>query len=138
MDIWRSGDFARPVWLLQLGKFMAVGGVNTLVDLGGFYLLTQATGLVDHPVLAKLISYSFGILNSFVWNRLWTFRSGIAFTPGLALFVLSNLGSLFLNAGVMYFGLSAMKLSREFALALATASAFLLNFVVSKFVVFRS
>lgn len=131
-------DFARPVWLLQLGKFIVVGGINTLVDLGAFYLLTQVIGLVDHPVLAKVISYSFGILNSFVWNRLWTFHSGIAFTPGLALFILANLGSLFLNAGVMYFSLTALKLSREFALALATSSAFMLNFVVSKFVVFRS
>jgi len=138
MDALRSGYLARRVWLFQLGKFITVGVINTLVDLGVFFLLLQTTELAGNPVLAKAISYACGILNSFFWNRAWTFRSRIAIAPGLALFVFANLGALVVNAGGMYIGLNVLNLPRIFALTVATVSTFLLNFVVSKFVIFRS
>ena len=138
MSVFCFRNLVRAAWLSQLGKFVIVGSGNTLVDLGSFYLLIQTSGFVNHPVYAKVISYSIGILNSFFWNRFWTFRSGVAIAPSLALFVFFNLGSLFLNAGAMYLGLTTLDLPREFALALATMSALALNFLVSKFVVFRS
>ncbi len=125
-------------WLLQLGKFMTIGVLNTLVDLSVFFLLTHFTTLASYPVTAKALSYSCGILNSFLWNRAWTFRAKTAFIPGLALFLLVNLGALLLNAGMMYAGLVILQVPRLVALGLATLSSFLLSFVVSKFLVFRS
>ncbi|MBV2240858.1 GtrA family protein [Bacillus inaquosorum] len=54
-----------------LGRFCTVGVGNTLIDFGVFFLLTAC----HVPYLpAQICSYSAGIINSYVWNRSWTFR----------------------------------------------------------------
>ena len=45
-----------------LGRFCTVGVGNTLIDFGVFFLLT-----------ACHVSYTAGIVNSYVWTRNWTF-----------------------------------------------------------------
>ncbi|AUZ26621.1 GtrA family protein [Bacillus cabrialesii] len=54
-----------------LGRFCTVGVGNTLIDFGVFFLLTAC----HVPYLpAQICSYSAGVINSYVWNRSWTFR----------------------------------------------------------------
>ncbi|WP_424162592.1 GtrA family protein [Bacillus amyloliquefaciens] len=54
-----------------LGRFCTVGFGNTLIDFGVFFLLTAC----HVPYLpAQICSYSAGIINSYAWNRNWTFR----------------------------------------------------------------
>lgn len=53
------------------GRFCTVGVGNTLIDFGVFFLLAAC----HVPYLpAQICSYSAGIINSYVWNRKWTFR----------------------------------------------------------------
>ena len=61
---------------LQFLRFCVVGALNTLVDLLIFNLLvwsfpTQDSGLL---VVYNSMAYALGALNSFCWNKLWTFR----------------------------------------------------------------
>jgi putative flippase GtrA len=58
---------------LQVARFALVGGLNTVVDYGVFNLLSY--GLHMHLVGARLIGVTAGIVNSLLWNKLWTFRS---------------------------------------------------------------
>ena len=53
------------------GRFCTVGVGNTLIDFGVFFLLA-ACHVPSLP--AQICSYSAGIINSYVWNRKWTFR----------------------------------------------------------------
>jgi putative flippase GtrA len=55
----------------QAARFIVVGLINTLVDIGAFYLLSLIPGMPH--TLAKGISYVLGICNSFFWNKYWTF-----------------------------------------------------------------
>ena len=57
--------------LKTLLRFMTVGVGSTLVDFGLFTLLHLLAGIPTLP--ANIISYSCGIVNSFVFNRRWTF-----------------------------------------------------------------
>lgn len=62
--------------LWQFMRFCVVGGLNTFVDLLIFNLLvwglpTQDSGLL---VVYNSAAYAIGALNSFCWNKLWTFR----------------------------------------------------------------
>ena len=51
-----------------------VGVLNTLVDFGAFNLLVFVFGM---PVLvAYPFSVTAGIVNSFLWNKHWTFSAG--------------------------------------------------------------
>ncbi len=53
-------------------KFAVVGAANTAVDFALFWLLISAVGW--RPVLANSFSYSAGLANSYVLNKIWTFR----------------------------------------------------------------
>lgn len=71
-------------------KFNVVGMMNTLVDIIVFSLLVY----VHVPSgWAQVIGYSAGILNSFFWNRNWTFQHEEARFGGASFwkFVISNL-----------------------------------------------
>ena len=81
----------------QAVRFLVVGLLNTVVDLGVFYLLTLIPGMPD--IAAKTISYILGICNSFVWNKLWTFGAKGSGRTGreFGLFFLVNLPPLIVN-----------------------------------------
>ena len=128
---------ARPKWLVQAVKFGAVGVLNTTIDLGLYFLLTRWLGLGAWPVLAKVCSYAAGILNSFLWNKFWTFRSKAGLAATLVPFVLTSLVGLGINAGVLQVALKSLRLPELVALGLATLTALAWNFVISKFVIFK-
>src|SRR5260221_2750667 len=62
--------------LVQFIRFCVVGGLNTFVDVLVFNLLvwglpTQDSGLL---VVYNSLAYLVGAVNSFCWNKLWTFK----------------------------------------------------------------
>ncbi len=58
----------------RISRFLAVGGVGTILD---FSLLTLLK-LAGLPTLfANSLSFTAGLLNNFTWNRLWTFNDGV-------------------------------------------------------------
>jgi putative flippase GtrA len=59
--------------LIQLIKFGLVGIMNTLITLAVIYVLMNLFGF-DYR-LSNLIGYILGLINSFIWNRNWTFKS---------------------------------------------------------------
>lgn len=57
----------------QFAKYILVGGGNTLVTLTVILLLKSVLGV--NPWLSNAIGYVAGMINSFLWNKLWVFRS---------------------------------------------------------------
>ncbi len=62
--------------VVQFLRFCVVGSLNTLVDVLAFNLLiwmfpTQDSGLL---VIFNSLAYLIGAVNSFCWNKIWTFR----------------------------------------------------------------
>ncbi len=75
------GRWLYPAWFTQAAKFVLVGILNTVLDIGLYLVLTRWIGVFARwRVVAKGISYGAGVLNSFCWNRSWTFkvRAGVA------------------------------------------------------------
>jgi len=126
-----------PQTLLQAVKFMAVGVLNTLIDAGSYFALTRWLGLAALPVLAKGLAYAIGMVNSFFWNRTWTFRSRSNPWRAAGLFTLTHVAALGINAGTMALALQGLHLPELIALGLATGASFVWNFVLNKWVVFR-
>jgi len=62
--------------LVQLLRFCIVGGLNTFVDVLAFNLLVW--GLPTHDsgllVVYNSLAYLIGAVNSFCWNKVWTFK----------------------------------------------------------------
>ena len=127
-----------PKWLKQAAKFGSVGVLNTLLDLALYFVLTRWLGLGGQRTIAKGISYSVGVLNSYFLNRVWTFpghdgSSWAALFP----FVLSSLVGLAINTGMLDLCLKTLGLPEIIAIGVATASSLLWNFLVSKFLIFK-
>lgn len=131
------GFMYQQKWMTQAVKFVLVGLLNTLVDAAFYVVLTRWLGLGNRQALAKAISYGAGVINSYAWNRTWTFKSDAKIASTLAPFVLTGLAGAVISSAGMHFALQTLGLSEVIAFMLATAATYVWNFAITKFVVFR-
>ena len=95
----RDAAVARP-GLVQLGKFLIVGASSFVIDAGSFNILFYKLHLP--LLLAKTITFMFGVTNGFIWNRRWTFRGRVGTAAKqYPKFVLTNMVGLALNLTIM-------------------------------------
>lgn len=59
--------------LLRFVKYCAVGVLNTLLCLGVIFFCKSILEL--NPYLSNALGYGVGLINSFLWNKKWVFRS---------------------------------------------------------------
>jgi dolichol-phosphate mannosyltransferase len=60
---------------LQFIKFCIVGGSGTAVDMAMLYLLADPRSLGLNVTLSKFCAAEIALVNNFVWNEVWTFKS---------------------------------------------------------------
>ena len=130
--------------IFQFGKFAAVGFSNTAIDWGVFNLLLVPLGFTTSVyVPSKAASFAIATLNSFFWNRFWSFdRQGTAHIGSEAMkFYLFTAAGLGINVAVATFvkeiGPETRLWAGIAAPALATAISMIWNFSAYRFVVFR-
>lgn len=117
-------------------KFSITGAVNTLVDVGVYTLLSVALGL--NVFFGQCCGYAAGMLNSYLINRKWTFKSSNRFfSLQLVRFIITNLAVLavsllFLKIFIEFWGLG--KLVAKLA---TTCITLVLSFLLNRFWVFR-
>lgn len=117
-------------------KFQCVGVVNFFVDLGVFTLLHTVIGL--NAVPSNIVSYSCGIVNSFMLNRYWTFKIKLKFISlDFLKFLFVNLLSLGVNTLAVYILVDLYDLNPTLSKIIATAFSFTVNFAGNKLLVFR-
>lgn len=118
------------------GKFAVVGIANTVLDASLFLLLVY--GLEVPPVAANLISYSAGMINSFVLNKNWTFSHTAGQgepTQQFVLFALLNLVGLAIATALVWW--LAEPLGPALAKGVAVGAVFAWNYSTSRFLIFR-
>lgn len=59
--------------MLQLIRYGAVGVMNTLLTLAVIYILKSIAGV--NLWVSNAVGYVAGFVNSFIWNKMWVFRS---------------------------------------------------------------
>lgn len=126
--------------IIQFIKFALVGVTNTVVDWIVFYLLVNSM-LSNQHSLAKAISFVIAVLNSYLWNTVWTFKKEYQTvdTPKAAVFtkfvVVSVIGW---GVNVYVFNLASTQLTLQIInkdllpLVLASGSAIIVNFFGNK------
>ena len=138
---------AYPI-LHRLRRYLIVGTLSTLIDIG---LFAGLTGGLRWPTLAaNTLSYSAGIINGYTLNRRWTYGDGMTtFThqtlgPQFVRFVLVSLAALMINTILVFLLTSLLERlttsTYGVLLAKATAAGVSLgwNFLLNHFWTFRN
>ena len=133
----------------QAGKSFLVGILNTLIDLGILTLLMETFAIfAGLPyVIFKGVSFSFGSINSYFWNKFWTFekKETKETLRETSQFYLITIGGLLIHLGVTslivnllgpQFGLSE-RIWAYFGAIAAVFFGFSWNFLGYKFIVFK-
>jgi putative flippase GtrA len=130
----KTPRFSREL-ISQGARFVAVGFLNAVIGLGLFFLLYNLLR-VDY-VLANAIGYGCGLVNSFVWNKRWTFKSSK--NPGreIAFFLLFFAVSYGLNVSSVVFCVRKLGLDPNIAQFCGIAVYTSTNFFGNKCVTFR-
>ncbi|MDW8106973.1 MAG: GtrA family protein [Armatimonadota bacterium] len=160
----RSRIQALPLGVRQFLKFATVGVTNTAIDWGLAFFLTyytplprllggafvNLTGLPFRPEAAavwftKVISSGTATINSFIWNRRWTFciRNKHARMRQFAKFVVVNIIGMLLNSTITTllvrpFLPDPPRLVFMACQATATAIVLFWNFFANRYWTFRS
>lgn len=66
-----SGPFYNNLFLQQFSRFIFIGLFNTLLGYGTFLIFLDYSSYIVSLIAAHVV----GVLNSFIWNKYWTFRS---------------------------------------------------------------
>lgn len=134
--------------LYRIAKFILVGALNTFVDLGIlnafilFYDVAEGTPLA----IFKGLSFTVAVVNSYFWNKFWTFKSkeGDRKKEFIQFLVVSVIG-LFVNVGTVVVLVNVIGAPGDIAPTLwvniaalsATAASLAWNFIGYKFWVFK-
>ncbi|MBQ3731257.1 MAG: GtrA family protein [Muribaculaceae bacterium] len=136
---------------IQLLKYCVIGVLNTLITLVVFYLLNTRLGLSYG--ISNVVGYIFGVINSFLWNRNWVFKTKNDFKRELALFVIGFLICLALQLCVSWILLEGLgwkslpddiipffpmqKAGQNIVMVVAMVAYTLANYAYNRFVTFR-
>jgi len=131
-------------------KFLAVGIISSIVDFGLMNLFTLAFNL--SLVLSQAISFTVAVLNSFLWNRYWTYPdsrsrsaiqqlvqfivvnvAGIGIRTPLISWLDKILFKLLDNFSFSPLPLSNMVISQNTALAISILIVMMWNFFINRF-----
>jgi len=114
-------------------KFCLVGAVNTAVDFTVFTVLSNLGVLL---LVAQCISYTCGVLNSFLLNRTWTFRGRGQSSGQLIRFLVLNLGTLTITYGLLIYFQNSLALPLLISKLFATGASLGINYVGNRLWIF--
>jgi putative flippase GtrA len=134
--------------IYQLAKFVLVGGLNFLIDMGVLNFLIFSTGVSTGITQSgfKSLSFLVAVINSYVWNRYWTFKKEIreSISQELFQFFIISIIGFSINIGIDYIFVNIISPFKEMPLKtwaqisalLATLVSLFWNFLGYKFIVF--
>lgn len=135
--------------ILQLSRFVLVGTLNTFVDLGALNGLMLISGIYSGIFYSvfKSISFLTATVNSYLWNKHWTFvKREKIFVPGeyfkfliiviIGFLINVTIASFVVNVIGPQFGLG-VKLWANVGAFTAVLVAWIWNFLGAKFIVFK-
>ncbi len=147
----------RLAFVWQVAKFIVVGGLNTLIDLGILTWLSSVALPPETPLfqvfglsvafysLYKAISFILANISSYYWNKHWTFHAGtsaqntVEFTTFFAVSIIGFLINISVASGIFHLAHLALTSNQVGLLAAAIGSIAGLawNFLGYKFLVFK-
>lgn len=115
-------------------KFIIVGASNTFISFFVFYFLYGTIGVSVFN--SQIVSYSAGIVWSFILNRFWTFKSKRDVVKSAFLFVMVQCFLMFFSAYLISNIIKLYDYSAVSVWIFVMALVTVMNFLISKYLVF--
>ena len=119
--------------------YLFFGGLAFLVSIGTYGFFNQIMGM--HELVANVISWIITVLFAFFTNRLWVFDapvdSLIDFFKQMAFFFSGRLVTLLIEEVILFGFISCLSFPSMSVKIIAQVVVIVLNYVISKVVVFR-
>ena len=122
--------------LIQFIKFGIVGISNTLLTAITIWVLLKVLHCSDY--ISNFIGYVVGLLNSFIWNRKWTFKSKTKVSATLFKFILTFAISYILQLGNLYLLLHFTFIDPYICQLLSIVVYTFINFILNKNYTFKN
>lgn len=123
--------------IVQFFKFALVGALNTSIHFLVFLLLLRLVGM--NYIVASVIGYCMGLLNSYFMNRHWTFQSrDFRMGPEFARFTLINVLALAVNTFSLGVFVGLWHLGPELGQVPAIGLSMGVNFLGNRYWAFRT
>jgi putative flippase GtrA len=121
----------------HLTRFGCVGCLNTIFDFGIFCILNSVFGI--NFIISQILSYSTGTLNSYIFNKFWTFKdtkTSKKTTNEIVQFIVVNSASLGVSLICLSILMKDNSMNAILAKIISMGLAQVVNFLGYKFWVF--
>lgn len=123
-------------FLLKFVKFGIVGAMGVVIDFGLTWYCKEK--LRWNKYIANITGFSIAVINNYILNRLWTFKStNPHWQTEFGKFALVSTMGLLLNNGCIYIFHQRLKLNFYTAKIIATGIVFIWNFTSNMFFTFH-
>jgi putative flippase GtrA len=119
----------------QAIKYGLVGVGNTLLSLAVIWVMMKPLGY--GAVSSNITGYAVGVLNSFVWNKRWTFRSQATWLGSALRFGLVFGVCYALQLGLLLYLDKRLAIDKYYNQIIAMAFYTVINFLLNKYFTFR-
>lgn len=119
----------------QAIKYGIVGVINTLITAAVIWVMMKGLGCSD--IVSNVVGYAAGLLNSFVWNRQWTFHSQAGWWPSAVRFGAVFAVCYLLQLGVLMYLNRHLDIDPYYNQLIAMAFYTVVNFIMNKFYTFK-
>lgn len=120
----------------QAIKYSVVGVSNTLITAIVIWIMMKIFGYSD--VVSNVTGYVAGVLNSFVWNKQWTFKSEAGWWSSAVRFGLVFGICYLMQLGLLMYLKEYLPIDPYYNQLLAMAFYTVINFVMNKYFTFKS
>ncbi len=114
----------------QFLKYSIVGIFNTIISFSVIFFLFNVLSV--NYVLANTIGYICGLINSFIWNKKWTFRSNKAYLKEIILYLLVFIVSYFANVFTLIILVEVFLLNKNISFVLSGVIYVIIGFGANK------
>lgn len=119
----------------QAIKYGVVGVSNTLITAIVIWIMMKVLGFSD--VVSNITGYVAGVLNSFIWNKQWTFQSSAGWVGSAVRFGIVFGICYLLQLGLLMYLNEHLSIDPYYNQLLAMAFYTVINFIMNKFYTFK-
>jgi putative flippase GtrA len=116
--------------MLQLIKFGIIGFLNTSITLSTYALLVYVVGV--NFLLANIIGYLLGGINSYIWNKNWVFQVREHRFSFYVKFIIVNVAMLGLHTLGLFILVELLDLQKMISQIIVVGLVMVINFFLTK------